>query len=36
LKELSGIGIGCPGELAESPSLEPFKNHVDVALWDMV
>jgi len=25
-----------PGEVVESPSLEGFKKHVDVALWDMV
>jgi len=36
LKEWSGIGPGCPGQLGESPSLEGFKNRVDVALGDMV
>jgi len=25
-----------PREVVESPSLEGFRNHVDVALWDMV
>jgi len=25
-----------PGAVVESPSLEAFKNHIDVALWDMV
>jgi len=25
-----------PGEVVESPSLEGFKNHVDVAPWDAV
>jgi len=25
-----------PREMNESPSLEVFKNHVDVALWDTV
>jgi len=25
-----------PGEVVESPSLEVFKKHVYVALWDMV
>jgi len=25
-----------PGEVVESPSLEGFKKHADVALWDMV
>jgi len=36
LKEWSSIGIGCPREMIESPSLEVFKKHVDVALRDMV
>ena len=25
-----------PREVVESPSLEGFKKHVDVAFWDMV
>ena len=36
LKEWSGIGTGCPRTVGESPSLEGFKNLVDVALRDMV
>jgi len=36
LKEWSGIGIGFPREVVESPSLEAFKKFVDVALQDMV
>ena len=27
---------GLPREVAESPSLEVFKKHVNVSLWDMV
>lgn len=34
LKELSVIGIGCPRQV-ESPSLEPFKRSVGVALGDI-
>lgn len=30
----SGIGTGCPQQM-ESPSLEGFNRHVDVALQDM-
>jgi len=36
LKEWSGIGTDCPREVVESPALEAFKKHVDVALQDMV
>ena len=32
----SAHGTGCPGKVMESPSMEVFKKHVDVTLWDMV
>jgi len=36
LKEWSGIGIDCPGRWLSPHPWRCSKNHVDVALWDMV
>jgi len=35
-KEWSRAGMGCPGEMVGSSSLEAFKEHEDVALRNMV
>ena len=35
-KGLLGVGMGCPGQGGESPSLEGLKSRVDPALRDLV